>query len=180
MDRLSGVFKRYSQMMALIIGFFIALFLNVDSINLTSYLWREPSVRQVLAERAVAASDSGAIVLSDEFQTNPYKAMQDFRQQFVGLGLPVGWTVKLKSDPLFEGSDCSLRPQGKQFFGLPFSDKCLSSSPPDHSTNWFLKLVGIILTSVAAAQGAPFWFDILKKVVNLRSTGANPAEKEGK
>ncbi|HLO14084.1 MAG TPA: hypothetical protein VK206_04585 [Anaerolineales bacterium] len=180
MDRVSGVFKRYSQVMALIIGFFIALFLNVDSINLTSYLWREPSVRQVLAERATAASDSGGIVLSNEFQTDPYKAMQDFRQQFIGLGLPVGWTIRAKSDPLFEGAECTLVPQGNQFFGISMSGRCISSSPPDHSANWVTKLIGIILTAVAAAQGAPFWFDILKKVVNLRGTGANPAEKESK
>lgn len=181
MDRVSGVFKRYAQTMALVIGFFIALFLNIDSINLTSYLWREPSVRQVLADRATAASaDSEGFVLSNEFQTNPYKAMQDFREQFIGLGLPIGWTIKMQSDPLFEGSVCALVPQGKEYFGIAISNRCISSSPPDHSTNWFLKLAGIVLTAIAAAQGAPFWFDILKKVVNLRSTGANPAEKEGK
>jgi hypothetical protein len=180
MERLTGVFKRYSQLMALIIGFFIALFLNIDSINLTGYLWREPSVRQVLAERATAAVDEGGIVLPSDFQTDPYKAMQDFRQQFIGLGLPVGWTIKAKSDPLFEGANCTIWPQGKDFFGISVSDRCISSSPPDHSTNWAVKLVGIILTAVAAAQGAPFWFDILKKVVNLRSTGANPAEQASK
>jgi hypothetical protein len=26
-------------------------------------------------------------------------------------------------------------------------------------------------------QGAPFWFDTLKKLVNIRSSGANPTEK---
>ncbi len=182
MDRVSGVFKRYSQVIALIIGFFIALLLNVDSISLTGYLWREPSVRQVLADKATtaAATNSTGIVLSDEFQTNPYKAMQDFREQFIGLGLPVGWTIKAQNDPLFEGAECKWVPQGNQFFGIAISDRCISPSPPDHATNWFVKLAGIILTAVAAAQGAPFWFDVLKKVVNLRGTGANPAEKEAK
>ncbi|HJQ13643.1 MAG TPA: hypothetical protein VJ830_02760, partial [Anaerolineales bacterium] len=52
MDRVSGTFKRYSQTMALLIGLGVALLLNVDSIDLTLYLWREPSVRQALAENA--------------------------------------------------------------------------------------------------------------------------------
>jgi hypothetical protein len=42
------------------------------------------------------------------------------------------------------------------------------------------KLAGIFITALAAMQGAPFWFDLLKRLVNLRGTGANPAEKEGK
>jgi hypothetical protein len=55
-------------------------------------------------------------------------------------------------------------------------------SPPqsNNQTNLSLKLIGIFMTALAARQGAPFWFDILKRAVNLRGTGANPAEKEGK
>ena len=41
MDRVSGAYKRYAQTLALIIGFLTLLFLNVDSIGLTFYLWRE-------------------------------------------------------------------------------------------------------------------------------------------
>jgi hypothetical protein len=39
------------------------------------------------------------------------------------------------------------------------------------------KLAGCLITALAALQGAPFWFDTLKKIVNVRSTGANPIEK---
>jgi len=42
---------------------------------------------------------------------------------------------------------------------------------------WALALVGWIITAGAAMQGAPFWFDTLKKLVNIRSSGANPVEK---
>jgi ribosomal protein L18E len=55
-------------------------------------------------------------------------------------------------------------------------------TPPQQNkqTNPALKLIGIFITALATRQGAPFWFDILKRIVNLRGTGANPAEKEGK
>ena len=86
MDRVSGVFKRYSQWMALMIGFVIALMLNVDSVDLTLYLWREPAVRQALAENAAMFELPQA-----ELEANPEEALQNFRNQFVGLSLPIGW-----------------------------------------------------------------------------------------
>ena len=194
MDRASGVYKRYSQFQALIIGFTIALLLNVDSISLTAYLWREPSVREVLATKATAFKLSFSEQASNEQTTTPYEALQDFREQFTGLNLPVGWTLKDKDDAIFAEPDsgCSLFPKDNVFFGIPLfqwnitnsigplQNKCLTPSQPDHSTNFFLKLLGIGITAIAARQGAPFWFDLLKRFVNVRSTGANPAEKEGK
>jgi hypothetical protein len=35
--------------------------------------------------------------------------------------------------------------------------------------------MGCVITAAAAAQGAPFWFDILAKLVNVRSSGMRPA-----
>ena len=44
---------------------------------------------------------------------------------------------------------------------------------------WFLltTLIGWVLTVGAASFGAPFWFDLLLKVVNVRNVGKNPNEK---
>jgi hypothetical protein len=47
--------------------------------------------------------------------------------------------------------------------------------------NWLAALVadhfsGWLLTTIAVSLGAPFWFDILKKVVNLRSSGKAPEQ----
>jgi|GEM_PF-628020 len=38
------------------------------------------------------------------------------------------------------------------------------------------KLLGFILTALAVSMGAPFWFDLLKKLVNIRSSGSRPYE----
>lgn len=35
---------------------------------------------------------------------------------------------------------------------------------------------GWLITALAASLGAPFWFDLLKKAANLRSSGPNPSE----
>jgi hypothetical protein len=41
-------------------------------------------------------------------------------------------------------------------------------------TEWLAALVGWALIALAVSQGAPFWFDLLNKLVNLRSTGQRP------
>ena len=38
------------------------------------------------------------------------------------------------------------------------------------------KLLGFVLTALAISMGAPFWFDLLKKLVNIRSSGSRPYE----
>ncbi len=177
MDRVSGVFKRYSQSMALLIGFLVALILNVDSINLTLYLWREPSVRAILVQNA-----SHFQLPQGEMQSNPEQALQDFRDEFSGLSLPVGWVINDSKGKAISDVNCQLFPGDKQAFGIPVigTSKCVAPPQSNNQTNILLKLGGIFITALAARQGAPFWFDILKRVVNLRVTGANPAEKEGK
>lgn len=39
------------------------------------------------------------------------------------------------------------------------------------------KLVGLLLTAFALSLGAPFWFDTLNKIINIRSAGRAPDEK---
>ena len=43
---------------------------------------------------------------------------------------------------------------------------------------WLLKFAGLAITALAISQGAPFWFDLLQKVVNLRLAGDAPNEKQ--
>jgi hypothetical protein len=40
------------------------------------------------------------------------------------------------------------------------------------------KLLGLFLTVIALSLGAPFWFDLLNKLVNLRQTGVPPDERK--
>ncbi len=42
-----------------------------------------------------------------------------------------------------------------------------------------IKLAGIVLTSLAIQLGAPYWFDMLNRVVNIRNTGLKPGETKG-
>ena len=40
-----------------------------------------------------------------------------------------------------------------------------SKNIPTNANGWVAKIVGILLSGMAAAQGAPYWFDIMRKLV---------------
>ena len=48
-------------------------------------------------------------------------------------------------------------------------------SPGKDPSTWaFRKALGLLIAALAASLGAPFWFDVLSKFINLRSAGAKP------
>ena len=44
----------------------------------------------------------------------------------------------------------------------------------DDLTDPWSKIVGLLLTAIAASLGAPFWFDALNKLANMRGSGTKP------
>jgi len=42
---------------------------------------------------------------------------------------------------------------------------------PSGTGEWVRKVVGLLMTALAASLGAPFWFDMLGRVANLRASG---------
>ena len=48
--------------------------------------------------------------------------------------------------------------------------------PFDTAPTW-VKLIGLLLTALAISLGAPFWFDLLNKVISIRAAGRSPEEK---
>ena len=45
------------------------------------------------------------------------------------------------------------------------------STAPTGALDWLKTLLGWIITTAAVSLGAPFWFDLLSKVANLRGSG---------
>jgi len=44
--------------------------------------------------------------------------------------------------------------------------------------NWLLKAFGWLVMAICISKGAPFWFDLLKKAVNIRGAGGVPPAAE--
>jgi hypothetical protein len=134
-----------------------------------------------------AASPNPATSPDDiQNQLELIKAQTD--QALQGLTLPIGWNaVNLSQQLSCPGSSSSDDPTN----WTVFFDKCLPptsqqlAQPPNllqnvaqvGVQNWRSLpklLLGWLVSGIAIAMGAPFWFDLLNKVVNVRNSGGKP------
>jgi hypothetical protein len=179
MTRLSGWYKRKAMLVAFIIGLLLAILLNVDSILVSTSLWREPTLRQSIVAQAQSYAQLNQQLPASGTETlPPQKTVLELEQELTALKIPFGWETELYI--IKAGETCQIIPLSKNaVWGIWFKDACkrITNAPVD-STGWLSKFAGILISGLAVAQGAPFWFDILKKFVNVRSSGANPAEQK--
>lgn len=173
MDRISGWYKRKAQISTFIIGLVCAGLLNVDSLSLAAQLWREPVLRDLVANNA-------NLVLSQYTDENGYldveaiSTIQLLQDQY--LNIPIGWSFSAIT-PL-PPQACSFSPAPGDVFGFRLRDACFrptGTRDTTHGWGWlFLKVAGLFVTGLALAQGSSFWFDILSTVINVRSAGKRP------
>jgi hypothetical protein len=178
MDRLSGWYRRRAQTLAYVLAISLALIFNIDTLALATRLWQDPAVRNSVTEQALLLANQ-----------NPGGITNPSLEQLVILGsrpdwlsLPVGWigapvTIDANSS---SPVTCSLSSvPGAGLIGIPLLNKCylITNMPVAQDVSgWAIKILGVLITGIAAAQGAPFWFDILKRLINIRISGANPVE----
>lgn len=181
MDRSTGEYKRKAQGWLLALGFVLAVACNADTIRTAYVLSANESLRNVTATYAATlAGDTNAVASSNrdvlnltatnqvalvELRTNLVSQLKQL-QELQRLGFPLGWT----------GGDNS----------------ALNFTPYQGVGTWkyLIKLAGLLATALAVSLGAPFWFDLLNKLVSLRgsgnristseppSTGRNATEKD--
>jgi hypothetical protein len=152
MDRLSGAYKRRTQVIVFALGLVLSAAYNIDTIQIVNQLSRNASLRAALVRAAETQQGAGLP------GTGTGTAQERFEQQMKvlgDLGLPLGWS------------------DGEQVGGTPLADL---RRPPITPVGWVLKALGLLLTGLAVSLGAPFWFDVLNKVVVVRST-VKPGEK---
>ena len=167
MEKASIWYKQYALTIAFFIGLGLALFFNVDTINVIQKLWREPTIRQALVMQA------------DNYQLE--EGIDNISQvpgYFDSLSLPVGWT----SIPLADTSVCqnfvNLTPDGEVAYRAGNDCRVLVNIPPSYDVlGWIIKILGLLISAFAARQGAPFWFDLLRKLVTLRNA-TQPSKQE--
>ena len=178
MNRLTGWYKRRSLITTLLVGIFLAIIVNVDSINLVGRLWREPDLRFAILGNIESILTQNNTIMLDIGQ------LSAIQQQFSEINLPVGWLgspISLKSNQdRSVPEECTLFPQQEnEIYGISISDQCypiINSPQVNDLTGWLIKLAGILISGAAASPGSSFWFDILKKIINVRLSGIKPSE----
>ena len=148
-------YKEKAQTVAFIIGLVIALLVNIDTISITQQLWREPTIRQsLIAQAQVAEID------------NDINSVAALEEKYEELALPVGWTT----EPANSIAACGWLPGRNVQPGIMKAGQChiLTALPAMNDYwGWVAKFFGYIFSAVAAMQGAPFWFDMLKKILHV-------------
>ena len=135
MTKASYWYKDKAKAAAFVIGFVLAAAFNVDSIQITEQLWREPTLRQSLIAQAQIA----------DVNTGP-ASVAELEEYYQDLKLPVGWEAD----------------------NLPLT-----------IWDWLSKVIGFLISGLAAMQGAPFWFDMLRKLLNFKSGSSESGSGSG-
>jgi hypothetical protein len=180
MAQLTDLYKRRSKLWAGAIALVLAVILNVDTLTIANTLWREPTLRQTIVENAAKLQPpptTETTTISATQPVSPTVTVNELKKQLEELQLPVGgWEPK----PLALQADqrCTIIPGTKDVWGFWWNNECkglfLRDFHPSLST-WIAKLAGWLITALAAGQGAPFWFDLLKQLLQLRG-GEKKAE----
>jgi hypothetical protein len=184
MERMNGWYKRWALWLAFGIGLMIAILFNVDSLYIAQELWRNPAARlasatyiQNFVEEKAKEEAKSPTPASDGQESASLKGtrLQIIEDELQKRNFPVGW--KLISFPHQGGAyNCARTDQDQEKEGLQTTCYLITNLPKD-TWGYLSKIFGCLITALAALQGAPFWFDTLKKIVNVRSTGINPIEK---
>lgn len=170
MDRVTGWYKKYIQFVLVVIGFVIAMVFNVDTIQIAGKLQKDPKLREQLVQQAdafvkanpnlkekLAAENTMVKTLSNPDSIS--KAKNNIASDSALLK---------KQDTLMARMDSLLKEDLNKVNGLLGIG--LNSFKPKSFGALLLAVLGWIITALAISLGAPFWFDLLNKLMKLKSS----------
>ena len=164
MERVGGTMKRdYTRFWTFWLALAICLLLNADSISLAKYLYNNPDARIKLSGQAYKeASDSSWEKKLDKLQVknqDDINNLDDLKNDITGK------IAEIKS----------VRTELESSIPLGWNNKVFNDNEGAFN-GWLIlsKIIGLAATILAIMMGAPFWFDVLNKISNLRGTGTKP------
>jgi hypothetical protein len=145
MDRASGVYKRNAKGVAILLGLVIAITSNADAFHMVNRLSKDSAIRNTIINNA-----SEVLRQNPQYAVNFEALKNQTDTALTDVAFPLGWTnTNIEQQIIPQRGSFSLFKYFNMFFG------------------W-------VLSGIAIAMGAPFWFDILGKIVNVRNSGKSP------
>lgn len=158
-ERIGGWYKARTQKMLFFLGLAIAAAANLDTIQIVSSLAQSENLRTVVAASGERLASAGA---------PDADAAQRARTELGRLadaGLPIGYAcIGSAARPSTPGAGTL----------TALGDRCGSQAAQLGLGDLAIKVFGWLLTALAVSLGAPFWFDLIGRAVNLRSSGTKP------
>ena len=157
MDRTSGWYKRKSYLIVFTIGLFIAVGFNVNTFDVVSRLSKDKDAREQLSGMAANYLQNQPIKTDSLVETDIEKQVESSIKNVDSL-----YQKDIHDANIIIGAGWSSLDQLWQSIKL-----------------W--NILGWLVTAIAISFGAPFWFQLLSKLVPLRGTGPRIAtESENK
>lgn len=154
MQRVGGWYKRKAQVVTIVVATVLAVGLNASALRIGEQLSAEPNVRAALVAKAEEAAKK-PLSKEEEEKLKP------------GEG-PISVELKKAGQDMEKAVD--------ELVDLKLPIFWVGENVPDSGGEIALAVVGWLLTIVAISLGAPFWFDALGKLCNLRLAGKRPKE----
>jgi hypothetical protein len=143
MDRVSGWYKRRTQISLAVIATVVTLLLNADAFQVGRALWNDDAVRAAVVAQAQQSVDAGEAEADvGEGVREDVEQLSEQVADVNALKLPLGW---------------STNPDDPRWFDSP--------------TGAVGKVLGLLATVLALTLGAPFWFDLLGRFSRIRTSG---------
>jgi len=177
MQRASTAYAGKMKNLSILVALSFALALNIDTLHIGRTLWEDPARRQQISSQASYAVQGGALqtplegnLADEEFRANQAvdeNSLEDAietganvayqLQDIQDLSLPIGWSFQNVSELADRG------------FALNDPNNLWNYFPENNPDGWLgllvAKFLGIAATVIAAAQGAPFWFGIVNRIL---------------
>jgi hypothetical protein len=191
-SRLSGFYKRWIRWFMAVFAIVVAAGLNVDAIGLTTSLWRNPGGRTdlvALADQVAAEAGAPTTTVSPPTTTPGATTtttvgsdLDRLRAVCVAQAPPPSTddpTGRDAADGVIAVKNC-VTDNFNKLTGLGVVDRSILVKPSDWWKDfdlftagqswwtWLQHLVGVVLTALALFMGAPFWFDIIKRLTGVR------------
>ncbi len=169
-NRLTGEYARWAKSLTLVMGALLVIFTNTDTVRIAGELRVNEAARTALVERALGAVDpeSGMAINVNCRPKDAEEGEQlDEVQRMAATETCLRGQVKL-----FDAIGPKIIGWDGDPLAVALADP-LKWTSAGHVGN---KLLGLLITICAISLGAPFWFDVLSKVVNIRAAGPKPAE----
>lgn len=154
MARVSGWYKRMAQKIIFVAGLILCAAVNADTLMIVKELWSDQALRSAMVAQAAQRVRS----------TNPADYLNSTPDDPLRLQRVAGEIRDVNAPPIGWAHN-SHDPKDIRLW-------------PGSVGGQALKILGILLTSFAIVMGAPFWFDMLNNLINLRSSGNPPPVRE--
>jgi hypothetical protein len=183
MDRLSGQYKRFTQGVTFLLALVLAASFNVDAITIGERLYTDSILRETLAgvasnyvdkhQTATATPTPAPTPTPVSRAAGPPATAKSDDPSIIALQTAISNTDTAR-DELVTALDLfkSKKPVAKP----DYSWAAFSKHPLDTTGALLLASIGVLVTALAGMLGAPFWFEMLQRLVNLRGSGPKPTK----